>query len=240
MGTHCGGLSRFDGQRFTTYKEAAGLTSSCVWALAEDKNNDIWVGTWGGGISRFHDGRFTNYSTPQGLPSNVALSIVAARDGIIVDRNLGRFGATWRTASSVAPPPPTAYQAIASSPFTRTTAVESGLERAPASTALPVDHFEPVQAGPESANLPYDNFREDSSGALYALSLMNGINRIDGNRIINLFQGIAPLGMVESDGQNLWFSGKHGISRIAVNDLQRAEHDRESPSITQHSAATTA
>jgi signal transduction histidine kinase/ligand-binding sensor domain-containing protein len=228
VGSNCGGLSRFDGQRFTTYKEVPGLPSSCVWSLAEDKNNDIWVGTWGGGISRLHDGRFTNYSIPQGLPSDVALSLVAARDGslwIATSAGLshmqnGRFR-NYTTADGLSSDRIiTVYQDHSGGIWVGTS---TGIDR------LAGDHFEPVQAGPESANLPYDNFTEGSSGALYALSLMNGINRIDGNRIVNVWPGIAPLGMVESDGQSLWFSGKHGISRIAANDLQRAEHDRESP-----------
>ena len=152
-------------------KEAAGLTSSCVWALAEDKNNDIWVGTWGGGISRFHDGRFTNYSTPQGLPSNVALSIVAARDGSLWIATLaglshmenGHFH-NYTTADGLSSDRIiTVYQDHGGGIWVGTS---TGIDR------LAGDHFEPVQAGPESANLPYDSFREDSSGALYALSLM--------------------------------------------------------------------
>jgi ligand-binding sensor domain-containing protein len=45
VGNNCGGLSWFDGRRFHTYDERNGLLNSCVWALAEDGNNDLWIGT---------------------------------------------------------------------------------------------------------------------------------------------------------------------------------------------------
>jgi ligand-binding sensor domain-containing protein len=45
VGNNCGGLSWFDGRRFRTYDDKHRLSSSCVWALAEDNNDDLWIGT---------------------------------------------------------------------------------------------------------------------------------------------------------------------------------------------------
>jgi ligand-binding sensor domain-containing protein len=46
VGTNCG-LAVFDGTRFRTYAEKDGLANSCVWALAEDQQRNIWIGTYG-------------------------------------------------------------------------------------------------------------------------------------------------------------------------------------------------
>ena len=228
VGTNCGGLARFDGHRFRDYKEGDGLANSCVFSLAEDANHDIWVGTWGGGVSRFHDGHFTNYSTPQGLPSNVALSLVAARDGSLWIATLaglsrmqnGHFR-NYTTADGLSSDRvTTVYQDPGGEIWVGTS---TGIDR------LVGDRFAPVHADQESTNLPYGILREASSGRLYALSTVNGISRIQDNRILNVWHGIDPVGMVESRGQNFWISGKHGIFRIAASELQRAERDRDSP-----------
>jgi len=52
-----------------------------VWALAEDANHDLWIGTWGAGAFRYDDGKFTQYSKNQGMVDDRVTNIVAARDG---------------------------------------------------------------------------------------------------------------------------------------------------------------
>src|SRR6266446_1448269 len=70
VGGNCG-LCVFEGERFKVYREKDGLLNSCVWALAEDQNRDLWIGTYGGGLFRFRDGHFGQYSMEQGLVSKV-------------------------------------------------------------------------------------------------------------------------------------------------------------------------
>ncbi len=51
-----GGLSRYDGESFTTYRPSEGpgsLHASVVFALAEDGLGQLWVGTDGGGLARY-------------------------------------------------------------------------------------------------------------------------------------------------------------------------------------------
>jgi ligand-binding sensor domain-containing protein len=103
-----------------------------------------------------------------------------------------------------------------------------------AGTASGVDHlvgqrFVPIQPGPETGNVPYGPLREDSTGKLYALSLANGISRIDGGRLIHLSNAIEASGMVESDDRDLWFSGRNGVFRVATGELKRQESDHDSP-----------
>lgn len=228
VGGNCGGLSRFDGQRFHTYAEKEGMSNSSVWSMAEDSNHDLWVGTWGGGLNRFRDGHFTHYSTPEGLPSNVALSVVPARDGslwIATTEGLshmqnGRFRNYTMADGLSSDRIVSVYQDRNGGIWAGTSA---GIDH------LAGDRFVPILPGPESDNCPYGPFREDSLGKLYALSLVNGISRIENNRLVTVNEGLEPTGMIESGGHNFWFSGRGGITRVAGSDLEREELDRDSP-----------
>ena len=78
-----GGLSRFDGVRFTTFDDGnkQQLKENEVWALAEGSDGSLWIGTYGGGLSRLKDGKFTIYTTADGLVSDVVARLCADDDG---------------------------------------------------------------------------------------------------------------------------------------------------------------
>ena len=80
-----GGLSRFDGVRFTTFddRDKTQLRESEVWALAEGTDGSLWCATYGGGVSRLKDGRFTVFTTDNGLVNNYVTSLIADDDGSI-------------------------------------------------------------------------------------------------------------------------------------------------------------
>lgn len=228
VGNSCGGLSRFDGQRFRNYNERDGLKNSCVWSLAEDTSHDIWVGTWGAGIFRFHNGQFRNYSMPEGLPSTVAFSLLAARDGSlwigttagVSHMQNGRFR-NYTTADGLSSlRVMTLYQDITGDIWVGT---RTGIDR------LVGDRFVHVDAGSDSAKVPYNTIWRNSSGVLYALSLVSGLARIQEGRITNIWNEIGPSGVVESQGNDFWFSSKHGIFRVSQNELERADQFHESP-----------
>jgi ligand-binding sensor domain-containing protein len=42
IGSICGGLALFDGHGFRTYSHKDGLSNACVFAVAADRNNDVW------------------------------------------------------------------------------------------------------------------------------------------------------------------------------------------------------
>jgi ligand-binding sensor domain-containing protein/signal transduction histidine kinase len=58
------GLGRFDGQGWTTYSAAEGLSNSTVRALAEDAGGDLWIGTESGGLFRWHAGNISAVHAP--------------------------------------------------------------------------------------------------------------------------------------------------------------------------------
>jgi signal transduction histidine kinase/ligand-binding sensor domain-containing protein len=228
VGSNCGGLSRFDGQRFKTYTEKDGLLNSCVWSLAEDANHDLWIGTWGGGLFRFRNGRFTQYSTPQGLPGVVVLSLAPARDGSL-------WIATTNGLSHLRNEHFHNYsRADGLSSDRIITVVQDRHGGIWAATDADVDHlvgdrFVPIRGAPQEGEVPYGPLKEDSFGNLYAFSSVNGISRIEDNRLVSVNGALQPSGMVESHDHDFWVSGRDGIYRVAAGDLRRAELDPDSP-----------
>ena len=65
------GLSRFDGQQWTTFTEADGLVEGEIYSLAVDGQGQVWAGSrYGKGLSRFDGQRWTRYWF-EGLWGNV-------------------------------------------------------------------------------------------------------------------------------------------------------------------------
>ena len=227
-GSNCGGLSRFDGKRFKTYAEKNGLANSCVWSLAEDPANNLWIGTWGGGLFRFRKGRFTQYSTPQGLPSVVVLSLAAARDGslwIATTEGLSHMQNDHFRNYTVA-------DGLSSDRIT--TVIQDRNDAIWVATVAGVDHlvgdrFQPVATEVPAGDVPYGPLKQDSSGTLYVFSLVNGISRIENNRLVSVHGGLEPAGMVESIDHDFWLSARDGIFRVAAHNLRQAEQDHDSP-----------
>ena len=97
-----GGLVRFDGVRFSTYRAGSvpGLESNTAQDLLVDPDGSLWVATLGGGISHYQQGTFRSYTTRDGLPSDDVQSLyrdmrgvmwVGTRDGKIARLVQGRF-----------------------------------------------------------------------------------------------------------------------------------------------------
>jgi PAS domain S-box-containing protein len=228
VGNNYGGISRFDGKRFQNYNEKDGLSNSYVWAMAEDTEQNLWIGTWGGGLYRFRDGHFTQYSEQEGLPSKVVVCIVAARDGslwIATDHGLSHMQNGHFRNYSVADGLSsdlitTVYQDRSGTIWVGTSV---GVDR------LVGDRFVTVPGDARSSNAPVRTLREDSSSDLYAFSEVNGISRLKDNRLVSVNETLAWGSMIESAQQDLWFSGRQGIFRVAAGGLRHAEQDRESP-----------
>ncbi|HKX29313.1 MAG TPA: two-component regulator propeller domain-containing protein, partial [Blastocatellia bacterium] len=95
MGTK-GGISRFDGVRFTTFDDARQheLPDNEIWALAEGADSSLWIGSYGGGLTQFKDGLFTTYTARDGLAQDFVAELCIGREGEIwigTDAGLSRF-----------------------------------------------------------------------------------------------------------------------------------------------------
>ena len=69
-----GGLSSFNGLKFSNYGPRKGLIHYWVKAIAQDSSKNLIVGTLNG-LSVFNGKKFTNYTTENGLPDNTINSI---------------------------------------------------------------------------------------------------------------------------------------------------------------------
>jgi signal transduction histidine kinase/ligand-binding sensor domain-containing protein len=227
VGNNCG-LAVFDGKHFKNYNEKDGLANSCVWSLAEDAKNNLWIGTYGGGLFRFRDDHFVQYSTGQGLVSPIVLQIVVAHDdslwiatpdGIshLQDSRIRNYtvadGLSSNRVLSV-------YQDRDGNLWAAT---QRGLNR------LQGERFIPFPAN-QTKDGPFSvGFSQDSLGNLYATASPKGISLIANNRLIIANEELKLRDMVESPQHDLWFSGNNGIIRTRRDDLISAVWNQNAP-----------
>ncbi len=82
LATQGGGISCFDGFKFTTYDTSDGLANNIVNKIVIGKDGTIWAGTENG-LSRFKDDQFENYTKDDGLCGNNIQAILEDRYGNI-------------------------------------------------------------------------------------------------------------------------------------------------------------
>jgi len=95
------GVSRFDGEAWTTYTAADGLASDRVWSIVAAPDGTLWFGT-PEGISRFDGETWTTYTERDGLVDNYVQAVAVAPGGALWVGTWGggvsRFdGETWTT-----------------------------------------------------------------------------------------------------------------------------------------------
>lgn len=74
-GHYEGGLSKFDGRKWVTYRTSDGLANDCILSMAMDRQGACWIGTNGGGVSKFDGTHWTTYTPADGLSNNGIWSI---------------------------------------------------------------------------------------------------------------------------------------------------------------------
>jgi ligand-binding sensor domain-containing protein len=96
-GTWGGGLSRFDGQKWTQYTVTEGLPGNHVFMLYTDPKGQMWVGT-NNGLAKMVDGKFQQtLTTADGLFNNVVFSMTTTPDGTLW---VGSYGGVARIKPS--------------------------------------------------------------------------------------------------------------------------------------------
>jgi ligand-binding sensor domain-containing protein/serine phosphatase RsbU (regulator of sigma subunit) len=53
-----------------------GLSTSYIYSLLQDRNDNIWIGYWGGGISKYDGVSINNYNVENGLSGNTVLALI--------------------------------------------------------------------------------------------------------------------------------------------------------------------
>lgn len=69
------GLVLKENNVFTSYFEEDGLSQNNIWALAEDPNQQLWIGSFGGGVSIFDGTQFKNIKKEKGLVHNNVIKL---------------------------------------------------------------------------------------------------------------------------------------------------------------------
>ena len=93
-GTWGGGLSHFDGEKWTTYSTKEGLPGNHVFMLNLGKDGNLWIGT-NKGLARFNESGqgFKVFTKAQGLYADNVFSMAEADDGSLW---VGSFGGVAR------------------------------------------------------------------------------------------------------------------------------------------------
>lgn len=79
-GTWGGGLSRFDGKKFTNYTVKDGLASNYILALTQGPDGTLWAGT-NQGVNRFDGKKFTTYTSKDGLLNSFTFALAFDNKG---------------------------------------------------------------------------------------------------------------------------------------------------------------
>lgn len=82
VGTYTKGLYRISGHNVEHFGMSDGLSSNRVFALYEDRESNLWVGT-AEGLDLFRDTAVATFSTLQGLCTEEVDSVMASHDGIV-------------------------------------------------------------------------------------------------------------------------------------------------------------
>lgn len=80
IGTFGGGVARYDGRQFTCIGQPEGLRSLKVWALHEDSEGTLWMGT-DRGLHCLRGGQIGVITTDHGLPDNLVNGLVEDNRG---------------------------------------------------------------------------------------------------------------------------------------------------------------
>ena len=80
-GTWGGGVSRYDGSKWTNLTAKHGLAGNIVYSIARDAEGALWFGT-SAGLSRYDGKAFRNFGTREGLlgPNVYAIAVSPAGD----------------------------------------------------------------------------------------------------------------------------------------------------------------
>ncbi len=92
-----GGLTHFDGAKFSTLTTRDGLSSNVVTALYQDAQGTLWIGTNQGGLNRLRAGKITPYPTAKnGLPESVYAILEDGRGNLWLSAKTGVYSVAKR------------------------------------------------------------------------------------------------------------------------------------------------
>jgi diguanylate cyclase (GGDEF)-like protein len=97
------GLTRWQEGKATHFSEKDGLPREPLYAIFEDEDRVLWLGSYGGGLCRFKDGRFSRITVKEGLFNDVVYRILDDDQGNLwMSCNLGIYRVEKTSLNGVA------------------------------------------------------------------------------------------------------------------------------------------
>ena len=93
-GTWGGGVSRFDGKKWTNFTTKDGLAGDIVYSIVQDEKGTIWLGT-SNGLTRYDGKNWRSIDNRTGLLDNNVYALAVAPNGNIwagTKRGVARVG----------------------------------------------------------------------------------------------------------------------------------------------------
>lgn len=224
IGTLDAGLSKFDGQHFSTLNASQGLTNNAVYSLADDGKSGLYVGT-AAGLDHLTDGKVdATYTMAAGLPSNAILCLLRDSNGTLfagTSDGLARLeqGRFVQADTSLH----TAILALCEWHGQVIAATTGG-----ALYSVAADGMRPVAlAGSGESDI--DALYADSDGQLWIGSRGGALRMLDGAKThtFSVHDGLYDddiFGIVGGPQGNLWFACSKGIFSVSSADLKKFAH----------------
>jgi ligand-binding sensor domain-containing protein/signal transduction histidine kinase len=214
------GLIRFNGLRFRefTHDGEAPFRNTLVRALAEDRQQNLWIGTIGAGLAfAGKDGNLIRYTTANGFPSNDVSCVGQDREGAV-------WACTGAGLVKIAGGHTTVFTAADGLPQDRVRATCEAADgtRWVAGSDDGLSHsqggrFESFRGISEASDSPVNALYCAPDGAVWA-GTHEGLYRIRGESV-NRFtktEGLADNNVVSLAGSEdgaLWIGSRYGVSR---------------------------
>jgi ligand-binding sensor domain-containing protein/class 3 adenylate cyclase len=216
LGTFGGGVSRYDGKTFKTFKDIDGLPSNFILSGLKDREGNLWFGT-DNGLSRFDGKSFTAFIKKDGL-----------EDPYIFSMAEGEHGNIWLgTRSAIFLFDGKAFKAFGEKQGFYVENLNTMLVDKTGNLWLGTigkgvfrfdgDAFTNLTTSQGLVNNIARSFLEDKQGNLW-ITTEGGLSRYDGKTFTNftMAQGLINKSLISSflDSRgNIWIGTRNGVSR---------------------------
>jgi signal transduction histidine kinase/streptogramin lyase len=215
------GLFRFRNGSFQVFPGPSGERIDSIGSLAEDSQENLWIGDWYRGLSSLRNGSFIHHAIPGMSAADAVRSLHVDREGVLwigTDRfGLYRFQngefKNYGTSAGLA----SAHVGF----ITQDTSGTLWLGTAIGISRFRADKFTNYRAPGVSL---VRTIHEDADGTLWIGTYGFGLSRFKNGKFDHitskdgLFDDVVSC-IVEDDRSNLWISGNRGIFRVARNEL---------------------
>jgi PAS domain S-box-containing protein len=222
IGTMDGGLARMRGDR-VEHVDSTIFPARRVWAITEDRNGAVWVGS-PRGLTRIRGDSSRTLGAADGLPGGSVVSVVPANDGGLWIGAVGGFahyrsGSVRRYDATHGLPDGTMVRDIVEDPDgTVWLGTTRGLAR------LRAGRVEFIASG-EVPGSPYMRLHRDREGSLWIGSGVAGLMRLRATPLLPVGQreglaGDATTAVLQTADGSIWIGTENGLNRLRPGETR--------------------